>query len=665
MSDIKHVLIEDARLAQISDEITFGVTSGANQSTYQQFNAISSSSNSVIYNIIVPSEAIAIDKCVLMNQIINVTVEIANVPVGYPAWSYGAQDSFQAFPFNSLMKTVNATINNTSVSTVVSDVLPALVRMNNKHELDHLRGMCPVMPDSLIGAYENALQYQWSQAIPAVGPFPADPAHVPAYVAEPYMAPVPSVPYTAVTSIASPLTSSYGMSPDCDFVPRGAHPLKYLKVVYGPQGVFLPLPADVTLISQDITDKWIIEFGIETTEPFMCLSPFTSNPHGANCAAMIGINTMSFNINLDSTCSRLLSTAGYSYVADPTDATAYIKKPYITSVKLGTSQSSGNAFTNPRMLLNFLTLQPHQYAHIKSKNILPYYDTPRWISNQNQNVVVKGAYTGGSTTVLPIQDQYDYQGGTADITSSNIQLNIVPDKLIILFRKPQNQQNITDPNAFLAINKISISFSNTSGLLANATAQDLWKMSVKNGSSQSWLEFSGHSNYVNQSQAYHYTTPFMVPSVLPTCGSILVVSPDDLNLPDFLSASSLGQFSLYFTANVTNYLPENITPEICIIAVNSGIMTTIQGQSSLNLGLLTKQTVLDTKQQEPVDRLDTMEYARLIGGSNSGLDNSALSNLRGLARRFKARRQAKMDATGGHMSAGATSGGRSGMAKYM
>ena len=59
MSDIKHVLIEDARLSQISDEITFGVTSGANQSTYQQFNAISASNNSVIYNIIVPSEAIA------------------------------------------------------------------------------------------------------------------------------------------------------------------------------------------------------------------------------------------------------------------------------------------------------------------------------------------------------------------------------------------------------------------------------------------------------------------------------------------------------------------------------------------------------------------------------------------------------------------------------
>ena len=156
----------------------------------------------------------------------------------------------------------------------------------------------------------------------------------------------------------------------------------------------------------------------------------------------------------------------------------------------------------------------------------------------------------------------------------------------------------------------------------------------------------------------------MCPATYPTCGSMLVISPNDLNCPDFLSASSLGQFSLYFTASVTNYYPEDITPEICIIAVNSGIMTTIQGQSSLNLGLLTKQTVLDTKQQEPVDRLDTVEYARLIGGSNSGMDNSALSSLRGLARRFKSRRHAKMEA--GAISGGATSGGaRMGMSKYM
>jgi hypothetical protein len=640
MSDIKHVLIEDARLAQISDEITFGVTSGANQSTYQSFNAISSSANSIIYNIVVPSEAIAIDRCILMRQTINLTIQVANVPPGHIAFCYGVTDSFQAFPLNALMKTVNATINNCSVSTNVQDVLPALVRMCDKKHLARWRGMCPVMPDSLYGSFDQCFQNLYTP-----GTNPGDPITTNAIV----------------SSIGSPLGSIINASPDCDFMPRGAHPLKYISVKHYVKNlqnnmVLVPYAGGASsLISTALTDTWTIELGIETTEPFMCLSPFTSNPYGTDQAAFIGINNMNFNLNIDSTCRRVWSSALYNTVANKS-------VPYITSISLGNSigASAGHAFTEPRMLLNFLTLQPHQYSHIKSKNIIPYYDTPRYISNQGQNQVIPGGYTTG--TQIPNEPNLNYQflGAQGQVTSSNLQLNIVPDYLIISIRKQMNEQTFSDTNSFLSIKQISLSFNNTSGLLANATPQDLWKMSVKNGSSQSWIEFSGINNNTVYNPQEHYTPPLGASYPYCSCGSILVISPNDLNLPDFLSASSLGQFSVYFTATVLNQLNEDIVPEVCIIAVNSGVMTTIQGQSSLNLGLLTKQSVLDAKQQDPVDKLDTQEYARLIGG---GMDGRTLSGLRNLARRFKSRKGGSMSA--GSMSAGSSSGGaRSGMSKY-
>jgi hypothetical protein len=544
------------------------------------------------------------------------------------------------------MKTVNATINNCSVSTNVQDVLPALVRMCNKKHLARWRGMCPVMPDSLYGSLDQCVStlYELPQANPPV--------------------------ITAlIPNTASPLSSSITASPDSEFMPRGAHPLKYITVkhyVNNAQGV--PVLIEYTgvagtageqssLLSTALTDTWTIELGIETTEPFMCLSPFTSNPYGTDQAAFIGINNMNFNLNIDTTCHRVFSSANY-YGTPPN---FYDSVPYIKSISLGNSYGGGQlAFTEPRMLLNFLTLQPHQYSHIKSKNIIPYYDTPRYISNQGQNQVIFGAHRQGTQGVNGLLN-YSYLGNVGQITSSNLQLNIVPDYLIITIRKPMNTQTVCDANAFLTIRQISLSFNNTSGLLANATQQDLWKMSVKNGSSQSWVEFSGKSNLAIDNTQLQFEVPFGGNYTYNTCGSILVISPNDLNLPDFLSASSLGQFSMYSTAEVQNQLNDDIVPEVCIIAVNSGVMTTIQGQSSLNLGLLTKQSVLDAKQQDPLDKLDTAEYARLIGG---GMDSKPLSGLRNLARRFKSRRSGG-SMSAGSVSGGSTSGGRSGMSKYM
>ena len=633
MSDLKTVLIEDARLSQISDEIAFGVSSGANQSSYQQFTAVSSSSSSVVFNVIVPSEAVAIDKNIQLRQTINLKFRVANVPEGEVGWSYGCLDAFQAFPFNSLMTTANCSINNASISTNVRDVLPSLVRMCDSRDLQRYRGLCPCLPDTMYANLDETYRYQNYNVV-----MPAGPPLVP-----------PNV-YTPNTNSQLGNSSSSGL--DNNFVPRGSFPLDFLQIDhYDAAGV----RQDSNLYSTSADDTWTIQVSATTTEPLMCLSPFTSNMFSTNQGALIGINNMNFNFNIDSSCSRVWSTASYY------DFTAtHTKVPYITSITLGNDHSGNLAFTNNQLLLNFLTLQPHQYAHIKSKNLLPYYDTPRYLSNLNQNSSVRG---WGSTYVSGIPTgNYSLVGASGDITSTSLQLNIVPDYLIITVRKPMANQNITDPNGFLIVNKMSLSFNNSQGLLSQMTQQDLWRMSVRNGSSQTWEEFSGRKNMTQQGDpAFYINTTSSTTGqnwVSGTCGSMIVISPNDLNMPDFLAGSSLGQFQVFFTMNVTNQYYEDIVPEICVIAVNSGIMTTIQGQSVFNTGILTKQQVLEAKQQAPIERLDTAEYARLVGGH--GMDEKPLSALKNLAHRFR-KRHAKLDA--GATSGGHSSGGR--MSKYM
>jgi hypothetical protein len=137
----------------------------------------------------------------------------------------------------------------------------------------------------------------------------------------------------------------------------------------------------------------------------------------------------------------------------------------------------------------------------------------------------------------------------------------------------------------------------------------LWRISVNNHSTQSWAEFSGSVN-----QAVNATG---VGTPISTTGSLLILSPAyDLSLPDYLSSGSIGQYNFQFQINVTNTDSVAVTPEICIICVNSGIFTTIAGSSNIYTGVLTKQMVLDAKtNEESVDPVSSVQYSRMVGGS--------------------------------------------------
>jgi hypothetical protein len=135
-------------------------------------------------------------------------------------------------------------------------------------------------------------------------------------------------------------------------------------------------------------------------------------------------------------------------------------------------------------------------------------------------------------------------------------------------------------------------------------------MSVRNGSTQSWLEFNGsaNANVVGGGGTYFSTV-----------GSLLIIDPTyDLSLPDYISSGSSGQYNLQFGINVTNQSGEDFAPEIVTICVNSGVMVTTQGSTSTYTGLLTKSMVLDAKGQKG---MSSAMNERLVGGKilNRGL----------------------------------------------
>ena len=424
----------------------------------------------------------------------------------------------------------------------------------------------------------------------------------------------------AVGTNNNPLAGYANASYDLDQVPRGSHPVS-INVVHN----LAAGGTNTSLSSTNLLDTWVIEVSTIVAEPLF-LSPFIFGDPEFNQQGLLGINNMTFTFNIDATCKRMFSSS----------------TPFLTSIKLGTA-ANPNGFTsttqiagimnqpaNPAMLLKFLSTQPSDL--IETKNVVPYMDFPRYLTS-SQN----------TTSVAP--------QASASLTSSNLQINQIPDLFIITVRKPMSAQTIQDASAFFAINNISINLNNQSGLLSSASTYDLWRMSVKNGSVQSWREFSGVANVAVGGTG--------VGAVVNTTGSVLIINPAyDLSLPDYITCGSLGNYNFQFQMGATNTLSAvggaNITPEICCITVNSGILTTQQGVSAIYTGILTKEMVLNAKSRQQGSAMKSAEVARMVGGNLLNMP------LHGIVKRFCEKRGGVM--SGGVPSGGVSSGGASRLA---
>jgi hypothetical protein len=301
---------------------------------------------------------------------------------------------------------------------------------------------------------------------------------------------------------------------------------------------------------------------------------------------------------------------------------------WVNGVALGFTPRNAtaiNAFSNTRLFYNFQTLQPEQYAKISSKNVVSYSDYPRYLTTfNNSSALVAGA--------------------TATLTSQNIQLNQVPSLIMIAVRVPMSSQGIANTSSFLQIENISINFNSQSGLLSSARKQDLYQISARNGCGQSYYEWNGA--VVTNTAGGDIGNV----SLKATTGSLLVLNPAlDFSMPSYLSGGSLGQFSFQFNITVKNQFGYTVVPEICIITKNDGLFVTQQGVSVIYTGILDKQTVLRTKEQDAV--LDWNHHQRLVGGKLSNMGLSALGKI------MKYQRRGRDMPAGGASSGGASSGG--------
>lgn len=578
MSDFRTILVRDSVIGDITSDIDFAVKSGASQTTYQRFPSTANSNSSVIFNVQVPSENVVIGRDILINTGLTLTITAGGA--GHvPPIGTPVIDYGKTDSFACMPF-------NALLSTATCQINNTTVSIN----------MQDVLP-SLLRMNNSRELYRFNSTTASL----PDQAYC--------------VYFNGVGTTNNPLAGYGNASYDVDQIPRGSLPISIVSVVHTYTNSAVP-PAQVTddsLYAEGTDDTWTIVLSTIVTEPLF-LSPWIFGEPEFNCQGLLGINNMAFTLNVNNG-NRVWSSAN----------------DYITNIALGASGVSafsvggngkvGNqvAPSVPSLLFKFLSTQPSDL--IQTKNIVPYMDYPRYLTP-----------AFNAATLSP--------NTTTALTSSNLQINQIPDLFIINIRKPMSQQTYSDANFFLTINNISINLNNQSGLLSSASAYDLWRMSVKNGSTQSWAEFSGQQSVATADGAGE---------VIPTTGSLLVINPAyDLSLPDYITSGSLGNYNFQFIVNVTNQSPQTFQPEIVTICVNSGIFTTQQGVSAVYTGILTKEMVLAAKSHQQADALHSAEVKRMTGGKHL---NTPLTGMKAVLRAIRHR---------GHHSSGAGSSGGSG-----
>lgn len=532
--DFSKVLVKDDRL-NVTDAVNYAVHKGGQNMTSAQFAAISQSPSSVTFNIQVPSEQTIIDRRVLWQSTVSLLLTCTGTAAnaGQMPIDYALTDALAAFPLHQLATVMTATINNNSVSINIRDVLPALLRFNDRRELQRYNGTTPVAPD-LIGTYADG-----------------------------------------VGTLLNPL-GGWNNSADNDLHQRGAFQLIGMSVVAA-NATDLPSPLVAPVPLQNGVVQYIL-VKFQVTEPLL-LSPFIFAQPMSNNQGFYGVQNMNFVFNIGD-ASRVWRTANYSG-ASPYGNTAI-------------SAASVAAFSGTRLIFNFLT--PHPSDLMPARNAVPYYEMPRFITQPGVAFnAFSPAVAGAGVQQLVAQT----------LSTASLQLNQVPDKLIVQVRNPLSATAWGQPDAFLVIQGISINFNNQSGILASATPQDLYRYSVENGSNQSWFEFSGLASVPDPTSG--------MGRKIPTAGSLLILEfGKDIQLTeDYYASGSLGNFNLQLTLQVANQLPYAVTPEIVLITMNSGIFVNERGTSSTYTGILTKQDVLEASAQPPMFQ---SSVRRMVGG---------------------------------------------------
>lgn len=591
--NIKPVLFVDPTINDITDQQNYLVKQSGGSVNYVEYAANTQSTSQITFNCQIPSENIILDREILIQSQLRfrIKVNIAGAGVDKVFWNYGETDFFGPFPLNNLIQVANAQINNVNISSNIQEILPAILKIVDKKQLLKYNSTTCALPDCSYKYYSDGFTYGTANG--------------------------------AVTNISANY-GGYGFdnsSLNGEVNTRAS--IRVLGTSYCGTNVDGVTNPNVNIIS-DTTVQQNLETGyvyldVVFTEPLF-MSPFIFCKNENSSAGMLGINQLNISLNLDQSAKRCIRTGHDNF-----------KEEGVATLGIGyTHEISLVSVSNSKLLVRQISTQPSQL--VPSKNVVPYTNIERFntvfsqLSRPSNYVPNPG---GAQVNFNSYNFAIDTNFTTTDYTSQTLSLSSIPDYFVVFVRKQFSNLSAKDSDSFLPISKCVVSFNNQSGLLSSMSREQLFKMSQKNGSNQSFYEFVGLSS---ENTRFNDTTSavkqFGNGVLIATIGSLLVISPEDLGLANYLAPGSVGQYNFQIKVSVENVTKENIIPELVVLTVNSGVLVNLAGTSQIYTGLLNKEIVLQTASEQAKSAWSSTPDQRLVGGGMSQIGSAMVSAMK-------------------------------------
>lgn len=437
-ADIIKESLFDARIIQ--QQPAYAVEKGGLSYTNSPFSAISQTTSQHTYNINVPSQNVFLDRAVnwtstvQLQMLATIDIVVSPLPVGNQAvLTLGADAALCAFPLQSLVATLTATINDTTSTINLDTVMKEVLRLTD-YKKNRLIRTCPTMLDK----YQN-----YNTSYLAVN------SALASYIDATESAEVGNGAYGNVffTDAAGNVLTGTGSYAVAGFAVNVSYvdgiPIR--TAAFEAVGLIYPIFLQFTS-----TEKLI-------------LSPFIfANAHEWE-TGLFGLNNIQIVCNMLSSPARVIrsTTRGGRTIS----GVAY--------------NATGTAFQGSRVDCMFIT--PSLDVPLPAKSVVSYMEFPRYITTGSNITVGVGAS-------VQVPTQFSVQ-------SQTITLPQIPDMLVIYVKAGASQGvNVADNtfgDFYLPIKKISLNFDNFSGLLASHTREQLYAISAHNGLEMDYDEWIG------------------------------------------------------------------------------------------------------------------------------------------------------------------------------
>ena len=587
--DIEKLSVYDPRVVQPRPR--YAVDKGGLSVTNSPFSAIAATSSQMSFNIQAPSLNVYMDRKIEWTTEVDIqfTTTVANPsafgvqPAGgadptanaIPVVVFGRDVALAAHPLHALVSTMTATINDAVVSQNTADVL---------YEVARLVDMGPSKLQRTTPTYLD--KYQLYNA--------------------------------AVGAINNPL-GSYFDGTDYENLPNGCfYNVKFtdsagadLVAVKGGSYVvggvtyntYNGVPVITSALGVNI-GAYPIFIRFQATEKLF-LSPFIWNEAVGDEVGLFGLNNCQLVFNFGDP-SRVIRNAPLA--AGSSGGLA------ISRTVSAVAFRSSSPFNSAKVNCIFIT--PPLDINLPSRSVLPYLEFPRYVSSP---LIAVGAGASSPTLI-----------------SNTITLPVMPD-MFIIYAKPLystvattlgvNSSTLAD--FYLPITQISINLDNYSGLLASHTTEQLYGISTRNGLRMDWNTWSGRGKVVALS-AGGATTIGNLPAQVPLVGGFLVLKPGvDIPLQAGQAPGVVSNYTFQFNCTCYNPASVSVTPQLYVIAVNSGFFETQAGSSRIIRGVLTEQDVI---QAPPASAAARSEMERIVGGGFLSKLGSALTRAVSMAK---------------------------------